>query len=86
VPTAPTSREHPLVLRSVAGTGDALTATFVIDGHRTTARPGASFGPIGEIRLVSLQQGPAADQWTAVLQVGDGEPFDVVTGDTVAVR
>lgn len=85
-PAVPTAREHRLVLRGVTGTGDALTATFLVDGRSTTARPGAAFGPIGEIRLVSVQQGPAPDQWTAVLQVGDGEPFDVVTGDAVSVR
>ena len=51
-----------------------------------TAKVGETFGPTKEIRLISLQEGPGSGQWTAVLQVGDGGPFDAVTGQAVSVR
>lgn len=85
-PPAPTEREYALVLRSVSGEGAARTASFTVDGAAMTAKVGDTFGPTREIRLISLQEGPAAGQWTAVLQVGDGGPFDAVTGQAVSVR
>ncbi|MDP9435217.1 MAG: hypothetical protein M3P93_08520, partial [Actinomycetota bacterium] len=84
-PTA-TTREHRLVLIDVTEQDGALEAVFTIDGVRTAARVDAVFGPSKELRLISLQEGPAARQWTAVLQVGDGEPFDLLTGRAVSVR
>ena len=44
---------------------------------------GESFGPSGSLLLLSLQEGPDEGQWTAVLQLGQGDPFDVVTGAPV---
>lgn len=85
-PAAPTARTYSLVLQRVYGTGKDLTAEFTIDGRKQLAKVGVRFGPTSEIRLISLQQGPKAAQWTSVLQVGDGEPFDAVTGDKVSVR
>ncbi|MCU1693331.1 MAG: hypothetical protein JWM64_2422 [Frankiales bacterium] len=85
-PAAPTAREYALMLQRVYGAGKDLTAEFTIDGRKQVAKIGVRFGPTSEIRLISLQQGPKASQWTAVLQVGDGEPFDAVTGDKVSVR
>lgn len=85
-PAAPTEREYALVLRSVRGEGEARRAAFTIDGTAVTAKVGDTFGPTKEIRLISLQEGPSAGQWTAVLQVGDGGPFDAVTGQAVPVR
>ncbi len=85
-PAAPTTREYALVLKRVYGTGKDLTAEFTIDGRKQLAKVGVRFGPTSEIRLISLQEGPKDAQWTAVLQVGDGEPFDAVTGDKVSVR
>ena len=79
-------QEYKLVLTGVSGTGDALSAVFTIDGKQRTAKVGSTFGPTSEIKLLSLQQGPKNGQWTAVLQVGDGEPFDVVTGEAAFVR
>lgn len=85
-PEAPTAQEYALVLKRVYGAGKDLTAEFTIDGRRVVAKVGVRFGPTSEIRLISLQQGPKAGQWTSVLQVGDGEPFDAVTGEKVSVR
>lgn len=82
----PSAQEHTLVLRSVTATGDALVARFVIDGSGMSVRVGQVFGPAKEIKLISLQQGPKANQWTAVVQVGDADPFDVVSGEPVSVR
>ena len=86
VPAVPTDREHALVLRTVRGDGEARRAAFTIDGRSVTVKVGGTFGPTKEIRLISLQEGPGAGQWTAVLQVGDGGPFDAVTGQAVSVR
>ena len=83
---AATPGEHRLVLVEVAEQGGALEAVFTVDGVRTAVRVDGVFGPRSEIRLLALQEGPASGQWTAVLQVGDGEPFDVVTGGAVSVR
>ena len=84
--TPPPAVEHDLVLRRVSGEGDALSASFTIDGAATRAKVGQTFGPTAEIKLLSLQEGPQPGRWTAVLQVGDGGPFDVVIGESVRVR
>ena len=83
---APTSEQFELVLRSVVGDGEDRAAVFTVGGTEMTPKVGDTFGPTGEIKLLSLQEGPKENQWTAVLQVGDGSPFDVVTGDPVYVR
>lgn len=85
-PQQPAVKEHKLVLLRVFGAGKDQSASFSIDGKQQTAKVGTTFGPSAEILLLSLQQGPKDDQWTAVLQVGDGDPFDVVTGEPVFVR
>ena len=84
--TPPVAVEHELVLRRVSGEGDALSAAFTIDGKATSAKVGETFGPTSEIKLLSLQEGPQPGRWTAVLQVGDAAPFDVVIGESVRVR
>ena len=84
--TPPVAVEHDLVLRRVSGEGDALSAAFTIDGKATSAKVGETFGPTSEIKLLSLQEGPQPGRWTAVLQVGDAAPFDVVIGESVRVR
>ena len=84
--TPPPAAEHDLVLRQVSGEGDALSASFTIDGAATRAKVGETFGPTREIKLLSLQEGPEPGRWTAVLQVGDGGPFDAVIGQSVRVR
>ena len=76
---------HEVQLASVTGDGDAQKALFSIDGKQYTVQIGDTFGPTKHLLLVSLQQGPGDDDWTAVVQVGDGDPFDVVTGDPVFV-
>jgi hypothetical protein len=85
-PQQPTAKEHKLVLLRVFGTGKDQSASFSIDDKQQTAKVGTTFGPTAEILLLSLQEGPKEGQWTAVLQVGDGDPFDVVLGEPVFVR
>ncbi|MBC7680513.1 MAG: hypothetical protein H7233_16235 [Pseudorhodobacter sp.] len=82
----PAVKEYKLILKRVFGDGSNLSAVFTVDGKQMTAKVGSTFGPTAEIKLLSLQQGPKDEQWTAVLQVGDGSPFDVVTGEPVFVR
>lgn len=74
------------MLMRVFGEGKDQSAVFSIDGKQQTAKVGSTFGPTAEILLLSLQQGPEDAQWTAVLQVGDSDPFDVVTGEPAYVR
>ena len=85
-PVTPADKTYTLVLRRVYGTGKDRTAVFSIDGKQQVAKLGSKFGPTSEIVLLSMQQGPKAGQWTTVLQVGDGDPFDVVTGVPTPVR
>ncbi len=47
-----------------------------------SAKIGEQLGETG-IRLLSLQQDPEDNRWTAVLKVGAGEPFDAVIGVAV---
>lgn len=86
VEAPPTAPEHALVLTGVRTSGAGLVARFTVDGTPVSVTPMSDFGPTGEVRLLSLQQGPGGGQWTAVLQVGDGQPFDAVTGEKVSVR
>jgi hypothetical protein len=72
-----------MALLSVDGGQAARTAVFTIDGAQQRVAVGESFGPSDSVLLLSLQQGPDAGQWTAVVQLGQGEPFDVVTGVVV---
>jgi hypothetical protein len=69
-----------LGLTGVEGPSERLVAVLTIDGRPVRAAVGDSFGPAGQLLLLSLQQGPSDGQWTAVVQLGKGEPFDVVTG------
>lgn len=81
----PADQLHEVQLASASGTGDDLRAVFTVDGKQYTVKIGDTFGPTKHLLLISLQQGPGDDDWTAVVQVGDGDPFDVVTGDPVFV-
>ena len=56
------------------------TAVLSVDGTAEPVRVGDDFGPGGSLLLLSVQQGPDEGQWTAVVQRGTGDPFDVVTG------
>ncbi len=82
----PVNTTYKLVLGRVSGSAGDRTATFSIDGKQQVAKVGTKFGPTSEIILLSFQEGPKPGQWTTVLQVGDGDPFDVVTGTPVYVR
>ena len=85
-PVAPVDKTYKLVLSRVYGTGTDRTGVFSVDGKQELAKVGTKFGPTGEIVLLSFQQGPKPGQWTTVLQVGDGDPFDVVSGVAAYVR
>ena len=66
-------------LARVYGSGSDQTAQFVVKGKTQLARVGAVFGATQEIKLLSLQENTKGE-WTAVLQVGDAEPFDALAG------
>ena len=85
--TEPSVGTGPLTiaLLRTEGTDPSRTAVFTVDGAQVPVAVGESFGPSDALLLLSLQQGPAAGGWTAVVQSGLGEPFDVVTGTPVAV-
>ena len=85
-PTAPVVADHKLVLTRVYGSGADQTAVFTIDGKDQVAKVGTKFGPTSELELISIQAGPKAGKWTVELVVGDGAPFDVVTGVPTYVR
>ncbi len=75
-----------IALLRTEGTEPSRTAVFMVDGAEVPVTVGGSFGPSDSLLLLSLQQGPAAGGWTAVVQSGQGEPFDVATAAVVPVR
>lgn len=72
-----------VTLSRVLGTGDTTRAEFLLGAARVTASIGEQLGT-SQVRLLSLQQEPESNRWTAVLKDGAGEPFDALIG--VAVR
>ena len=78
----PEAAARTVTLVRVAGD---QTAVLSVDGAAQSVRVGDGFGPDGSLLLLSVQQGPDEGQWTAVVQQGAGEPFDVVTGRPVTV-
>ena len=84
-PAAPVSTTYALKLSRVYGSGKDLTAVFSVAGKTQLAKAGSVFGNSQEIKLLSLQQGTKG-VWTAVIQVGDGQPFDAATGQTLYVQ
>lgn len=82
-PDKPVNTTYALRLSRVDGSGTNLTAKFLIGSSSKIqyARAGSVFGRSAEIRLLSLQQG-ANGSGTAVIQVGDGSPFDISTKDS----
>jgi hypothetical protein len=83
--TVPKPVSHSLKLTRVYGSGKDRTAVFTIDGRTQLAKVGSVFGPTSELKLLSLSQ-DARGHWTATLQVGDGQPFDALLGQTEYVR
>jgi hypothetical protein len=85
-PAAPVSSassapaEGTLELQAVEVAGEQRTAVFALDGTTLRAQVGASFGPDAALLLLSLQQERGGVQWTALVQVAGGDPFDVTTG------
>ena len=84
-PTASPVERRPLVLTGVETTGDTSTALFVLAGTPVRVPVSGSFGPADELLLLSVQQGPGTGQWTAVVKLRTGSPFDVVTGTPASV-
>lgn len=89
-PAAPAPSASPsaapatsITLSRVLTAGDEVTAEFRVGGTTASARTGEQIGDT-DVRLLSLQQDPEDNHWTAVLKKGAGEPFDAVIG--VAVR
>lgn len=80
-PTKPIT--YSLRLVRVDGSGDNLTAKFLIGttGKIQYARAGSVFGRDAEIRLLSMQKGSNGSD-IAVIQVGDGSPFNVNSKDS----
>lgn len=63
-------------------TGSAPVGTFHLDDTSYTAAKGEDFG--GKVRVVDLRKN-LEDAWVAVLQVGDGTPFDVYEDQQVVI-
>ena len=85
VPTVEPVPAGELALVGVQGADAARSAVFTVGGTRETVAVADSFGPDGSLLLLSLQEGPEPGQWTAVVQRGQADPFDVVTGQPVAL-
>lgn len=79
-PAAPARALRTLSLLAVEGQAARRTAVFTLDGTRVRAGVGHTFGPAGDLLLLSLRQEPGGVGWTAVVQATGGEPFDVATG------
>ena len=82
---APAPAAVALALLRTDGTDTARTAVFTVDGAEQAVAVGEAFGADGSLLLLSLQQGPEQGGWTAVVQQGSGDPFDVVTGVPVSL-
>lgn len=82
---APSSTLRTLALLRAQGSEPSRRAVFTLDGAEVTVAVGESIGSTGSLLLLSLQEGPDAGSWTALVQVGQGDPFEVVTGTPVAV-
>jgi hypothetical protein len=82
-PPAGKPATYALQLVRIDGSGDNLTAKFLIGttGKIQYARAGSVFGRDAEIRLLSMQKG-SNGSGIAVIQVGDGSPFNVNSKDT----
>lgn len=85
-PVAGPAAAVALALLRTEGTDAARTAVFTVDGAEQAVAVGESFGPDGGLLLLSVQQDPDRGGWTAVVQQGSGDPFDVVTGVPVSLR
>ncbi len=84
ITSPPVAKTYPMKLVRVYGTGKDLTGAFSVDGKSQTAKVGGVFGATSELKLLSLQQGNKG-VWTAVVQVGDADPFDAMAGQVYYV-
>ena len=84
-PTNPVATTYALSLSSVYGSGSNLTGSFKVGSAQQQAKPGSVFGRTSELRLLSLQQ-ESSGLWTAVVQVGDDQPFNLSQREVKYVR
>ena len=84
-PGNPVATTYALSLSSVYGSGSNLTGSFKVGSAQQQAKPGSVFGRTSELRLLSLQQ-ESSGLWTAVVQVGDDQPFNLSQRDVKYVR
>ena len=84
-PAKPVATTYALSLTSVYGSGSTLTGSFKVGSAQQQAKPGSVFGRTSELRLLSLQQ-ESSGLWTAVVQVGDDQPFNLSQKEVTYVR
>ena len=84
-PAKPVATTYALSLTSVYGSGSNLTGSFKVGSAQQQAKPGSVFGRTSELRLLSLQQ-ESSGVWTAVVQVGDDQPFNLSQREVQYVR
>jgi hypothetical protein len=84
-PANPVATTYALSLSSVYGSGSNLTGSFKVGSAQQQAKPGSVFGKTSELRLLSLQQ-ESSGLWTAVVQVGDDQPFNLSQREVKYVR
>ena len=84
-PAKPVATTYTLSLTSVYGSGSNLTGSFKVGSAQQQAKPGSVFGRTSELRLLSLQQ-ESSGVWTAVVQVGDVQPFNLSQKEVKYVR
>lgn len=84
-PAGPVATTYALSLTSVYGSGSNLTGSFKVGAVVQQAKAGSVFGKNSELRVISLQQESNA-LWTAVVQVGDDQPFNLAQKEVTYVR
>ena len=82
--TTPVVATDPMRRNRVYGSGKEETGYVAVKGKSQTAKIGGVVGLYTELKLLSLQQDEKG-LWTAVLQVGDADPFDALTGQVYYV-
>ena len=83
-PTSTAPKPYALKLTRVYGSGSDRTAVFTVAGKTQLAKVGSVFGRTSELKLLSMQQ-DAKGAWSVTVQVGDADPVDVATGQSVFV-
>ncbi len=83
-PKAPAPAPAPVVstVTFTAVSGSEPVGTFLLDGKSYTAAKGETFG--GKVKVMDLRKN-LDGAWLAVLQVGDGTPFDIYENQQVVI-